>query len=167
MSYIIALHCAVFQIDLKQLFTIGFYDAWCIRICPITSMVTNRFSVLFESVIIRLIKIIYILSVSARSWGQCPDLVDLYRLPAALRQYITNASSNRSPIYTFSPAVPGRHANGQFLCNISFAMLEKEFLRSNSKLRELECNIEHWIFYCFFVLKRLIYSSQWSLYFYF
>lgn len=75
--------------------------------------------------------------IPVRSWGRCPDLVSLSDLPRCLRRYIDVLNRNKSPVMFFSPAVPGRHRNGHLLCNVSFSMLEKSFLRDNVQVRDM------------------------------
>ncbi|XP_042883676.1 uncharacterized protein LOC122260465 [Penaeus japonicus] len=74
--------------------------------------------------------------IPVRSWGRCPDLINLSNLPRCLQRYIHVLNRNGSPVMFFSPAVPGRHKNGH-LCNVSFSMLEKRFLRENTKIRDM------------------------------
>lgn len=75
--------------------------------------------------------------IPAVRWGQCADLVQRHRLPPSLRTYIQTLEVNSSPIFFFSVGVPGRHQNQRRLLNISFSMLEKEFLISQPKTRDM------------------------------
>ncbi|XP_063613800.1 uncharacterized protein LOC134787042 [Penaeus indicus] len=74
--------------------------------------------------------------IPVRTWGRCPDLVSLASLPRCLRHYIDVLNRNKSPVMFFSPAVPGHHRNQDVLCNVSFSMLEKTFLRNDATLRD-------------------------------
>lgn len=74
-----------------------------------------------------------------RSWGQCPDLLPMDKLPVSLRQYIDTLNRNKSPCMFFSLGVPGasNYRNPDQLFNISFSLLEKEFLKSNTEIRNM------------------------------
>nr|XP_053644933.1 uncharacterized protein LOC128697334 [Cherax quadricarinatus] len=74
--------------------------------------------------------------IAVRDW-KSSHLVKLQSLPQSLQSYISTLERNCSPIYFFSPAVPGNAGNKDYLCNISFSMLEKEFLKSNVKVRDM------------------------------
>lgn len=77
--------------------------------------------------------------IAVRSWDEFPNLVNLSRLPGELRHHVMILSMNRSPILFLSPAVPGSHqyVNGNRLCNVSFNMLEKNFLNKNPGVRDM------------------------------
>ncbi|XP_068211604.1 uncharacterized protein [Palaemon carinicauda] len=74
-----------------------------------------------------------------RSWGQCPDLRPLNELPRCLRAYIDTLNKNKSPIMFFSLAVPNPEGNANYnqLFSASFGLLEKNFLNSEVKLRDM------------------------------
>ncbi|XP_053644993.2 uncharacterized protein [Cherax quadricarinatus] len=74
--------------------------------------------------------------IAVREWKGA-DLVRLKDLPQTLQMYIDKLQRNGSPIYFISPSVPGRHVDKTQLCNISFSMLEKEFLRSHVEIRDM------------------------------
>ncbi|XP_064092322.1 uncharacterized protein LOC135205513 [Macrobrachium nipponense] len=74
-----------------------------------------------------------------RTWGQCPDLRPLSELPKCLRAYIDTSNRNKSPIMSFSMAVPDsqQYPNPDQLFSVSFGLLEKNFLISEVKLRDM------------------------------
>ncbi|XP_068211606.1 uncharacterized protein [Palaemon carinicauda] len=85
------------------------------------------------------ISIDFVPEIVFRTWGQCPDLRPLSELPSCLRKYIDTLNKNKSPIMFFSLAVPDadKYLNSDQLFSVSFSLLEKKFLNSEVKLRDM------------------------------
>ncbi|KAK7070753.1 hypothetical protein SK128_002875 [Halocaridina rubra] len=77
--------------------------------------------------------------VAFRSWNQCPDLKQISELSRHQRQYIDKINKNKSPVMCFALAVPDKenYSRGDFLFNISFSLLEKEFFKANTEIRDM------------------------------
>ncbi|XP_068223212.1 uncharacterized protein [Palaemon carinicauda] len=74
-----------------------------------------------------------------RTWGQCPDLLSLSEMPRCLRQYIDRTNRNKNPCMFFSLGIPKaeRFPNPDQLFNISFSLLEKNFINEETDIRDM------------------------------
>ncbi|XP_064105210.1 uncharacterized protein LOC135214785 isoform X2 [Macrobrachium nipponense] len=73
------------------------------------------------------------------TWNQCPDLLPLENMPKCLRQYIDTINKNKSPCMFFSLGIPKafRFPNSDQLFNISFSLLEKNFIHNETDIRDM------------------------------
>ncbi|XP_066986409.1 uncharacterized protein [Macrobrachium rosenbergii] len=73
------------------------------------------------------------------TWGQCPDLLPLGGMPKCLRQYIDRINKNKSPCMFFALGIPkaSRYPNSDQLFNISFSLLEKNFINEETDIRDM------------------------------
>ncbi|XP_066986411.1 cyclic GMP-AMP synthase-like receptor 1 [Macrobrachium rosenbergii] len=74
-----------------------------------------------------------------RTWGQCPDLLPLGEMPECLRKYIDRTNKNKSPCMFFAVGIPkaSRYPNSDQLFNISFSLLEKNFVNEETDIRDM------------------------------
>ncbi|XP_068223162.1 cyclic GMP-AMP synthase-like receptor 1 isoform X4 [Palaemon carinicauda] len=73
-----------------------------------------------------------------RTWGQFPDLLPLEEMPECLQKYIKR-TSEKNPCMFFSLGIPKaeRFPNSDQLFNISFSLLEKNFLNEETDIRDM------------------------------
>ncbi|XP_068223159.1 uncharacterized protein [Palaemon carinicauda] len=73
-----------------------------------------------------------------RTWGQCPDLLPLQEMPECLQEYIKR-TSEKNPCMFFSLGISKaeRFPNSDQLFNISFSLLEKNFVNEETDIRDM------------------------------
>ncbi|KAK7079041.1 hypothetical protein SK128_028522 [Halocaridina rubra] len=77
--------------------------------------------------------------IACSTWGQCKDLKPLKEMPQSTRCYIDTLNKNKAPVMFFSLGIPGSEAykNPDQLFNVSFSMLEKNYLKENPEIRDM------------------------------
>ncbi|XP_068223304.1 uncharacterized protein [Palaemon carinicauda] len=73
-----------------------------------------------------------------RTWGTFPDILPFNEMPECLQEYIQN-TSKYSPCMFFSLGIPKAelYPNSDQLFNISFSLLEKNFINEETDIRDM------------------------------